>query len=168
MDDPLQRLATCHQRLGQQCAALRRLVPQVAGHGVDAQAREAAAGVLRYFDRTTPQHHADEEQDLFPALLESMAGSDAVCLREMTQGLAADHRALESAWGRLRAALQRVAAGESVALPAAEIEAFIALNEAHSAREDDELLPMAARLLDDAALARIGETMRARRELPGA
>ena len=162
---PLAMLATCHERMEKQCATLRRLGPHVAGHGADAQAREAATAVLRYFDRASPQHHADEEEDLFPALLESMAGSDAVCLREMTEGLAADHRALESAWERLRGPLQRVAAGEAVALPGAEVEAFIALNEAHRAREDDELLPMAARLLDDAALARIGEAMRARRGL---
>lgn len=41
---------------------------------------------MRYFD-TAARHHEDEEQDLFPALLESMAGSDAVCLRELTASL---------------------------------------------------------------------------------
>jgi hemerythrin-like domain-containing protein len=164
---PLAMLATCHERLRKQCATLRRLLPHVAGHGADAQAQEAATAVLRYFDRASPQHHADEEQDLFPALLESMAGSDAVCLREMTEGFAAEHRALESAWRRLRGPLQQIAAGETAVLPEAEVEAFVALNEKHSAREDDELLPMAARLLDDAAVAQIGEAMRARRERAG-
>jgi hemerythrin-like domain-containing protein len=164
---PLAMMATCHERLAKQCATLRRLLPHVAEHGADAQAQEAAQAVMRYFDRASPQHHADEEQDLFPALLESMAGSDAVCIRELTEGLAADHRQLQSAWEKLRGPLARLAAGEAAALPNEEVEAFVALNETHGAREDQELLPMAARLLDDAALARIGDAMRARRGITG-
>jgi hypothetical protein len=38
---------------------------------------------MRYFDVAARQHHEDEEQDLYPALLESMAGSDAICLRQV-------------------------------------------------------------------------------------
>ena len=44
----------------------------------------------------------DEEADLFPALLEAVAGSDAVCLRELTASLAAQHRELESRWRQVR------------------------------------------------------------------
>lgn len=164
-DRPLAMMATCHERLGRQCATLRRLVPHLAGAGADAEAQEAARAVLRYFDRASPQHHQDEEEDLFPALLESMAGSDAVCIRELTKSLAADHRTLQAAWARLRDPLLAVAEGRSAGLPAAEVEAFVALNEAHGAREDAELLPMAERLLDDGALARIGEAMKRRRDL---
>ena len=79
----------------------------MAAHGADRQAREAAAAVMRYFDTSARHHHADEETDLFPALIESMAGSDAVCLRELTAALTADHRALEQRWGRLRRRLER-------------------------------------------------------------
>ena len=81
---PLEMLSACHARIEQQCATLQRLVPHVASHGADTQARSAAAGVMRYFDTAAVDHHADEEVDLFPALIEAMAGSDAVCLRELT------------------------------------------------------------------------------------
>src|SRR5687768_1751335 len=104
-ESPLELMAACHERLAKQCATLRRLLPHVAEHGADIQAQEAAQAVMRYFDRASPQHHTDEEQDLFPELLESMAGSDAVCIRELTEGLAADHRALQSAWEKLRGPL---------------------------------------------------------------
>ena len=80
---PLEMLAACHQRIVQQCDTLNRLLPHLAAHGADLQAQQAAQAVLRYFDQAAVDHHADEEQDLFPALLESMAGSDAVCLREL-------------------------------------------------------------------------------------
>lgn len=208
---PLEMLAACHIRIQRQCATLRRLAAHLAEHGADAQARSAAAGVLRYFDTAAPQHHADEEQDLFPALIESMAGSDPVCLKGMTQGLRDEHSELETAWARLRPRLQAIAAaapagdgksvaadgadssaataggaapgaaregsagaqqpgrpeqGNSAALPAADVEAFTALYERHIRFEEDELLPMAARLLSDEELARIGRAMRERRGIP--
>jgi hemerythrin-like domain-containing protein len=157
-------LAACHGRIESQCATLRRLVPHLAANGADSQARSAVANVMRYFDTSARHHHADEEEDLFPALIESMAGSDEVCLREMIQGLTADHRALEAAWQRLRRVLERIAAGEFSPLAADDVEAMIDLYERHIEREESELLPMAARLLNEDDLARIGRAMRARRE----
>jgi len=79
---PPEMLSACHRRVEHQCATLRRLVPHLAAHGADSAARTATTNVWRYFETSAKHHHADEEEDLFPAPLESMAGSDAVCLRE--------------------------------------------------------------------------------------
>ena len=160
---PLEMLAACHGRVEAQCATLRRLVVHLAEHGVDQQAREAAAAVTRYFDTSAVHHHADEEVDLFPALIEAMAGSDAVCLRELTASLTAEHRELEQRWRALRRRLEQVARGNASALTDVEVHDFIGLYERHIAREEAELLPMAGRLLRDAELDRIGLAMRARR-----
>ena len=162
-DAPLQMLAACHQRIERQCATLRRLVPHLAAHGADAQAREAAQAVMRYFDTAAQHHHEDEEQDLFPALLESMAGSDAVCLRELTDALTHQHRELDRHWRALRVALQRIAMGESADLDGVLVERLADAYAEHLKREERELLPMAGRLLDDAALAAMGRSMRRRR-----
>ena len=108
---PLEMLSACHRRIQDQCSILCGLVPYLVAHGADAQARAAAAGAVRYFATAATHHHADEDEDLFPALLESMAGSDATCLRQMTAALGAEHRELEDLWRRLRPALERVAAG---------------------------------------------------------
>jgi hemerythrin-like domain-containing protein len=160
---PLEMLAACHGRIEQHCATLRRLAAHLEAHGADARARSAAAAVLRYFDTAAPVHHADEEQDLFPALIESMAGSDAVCLKELTARLTAQHRELDAAWEHLRGGLAAVAAGTGNRLPADAVESFVQLNEQHLALEDGELLPMAARLISDSELQRIGRAMRERR-----
>lgn len=160
---PLEMLSACHGRVEIQCATLRRLVPHLAEHGANEEARSAAINVMRYFDTSARHHHADEEEDLFPALIESMAGSDAVCLREMIEGLAADHRLLEAAWRRLRNVLERIVAGESTSLTSDDVEALVGLYERHIRREEDELLPMAARLLGEDDLARVGRAMRKRR-----
>ncbi|HEY9278953.1 MAG TPA: hemerythrin domain-containing protein [Eoetvoesiella sp.] len=160
---PLEMLAACHIRIERQCSTLRRLAVHLAKHGANDEARRAAVNIMRYFDTSALQHHQDEEDNLFPALLESMAGSDPVCLREMTQGLTEDHRKLESMWHHLRQALGKVVAGEPALLPTDEIEAFVGLYERHTKLEEDELFPMAARLLSDAELDRIGHAMRVRR-----
>lgn len=160
---PLEMLAACHGRIERQCATLRRLALHLAAHGADAQARSAAANALRYFDTAAVQHHADEEENLFPALIESMAGSDAVCIHEMTERLSHEHRLLEAAWRRLRAPLSRIADGESAMLSGEEVEAFATLYTEHLALEESELLPMAARLLGDAEIESIGRAMRERR-----
>jgi len=163
---PLEMLAACHIRIERQCATLRRLASHLAHSGCDGQARTAAENIMRYFDTAAVQHHADEEVDLFPALIESMAGSDAVCIRDMTEGLAAEHRELEDMWRVLRKPLERIAQGASADLPASAVEDFAALYERHLKREDDELLPMAARLLADDELALVGRAMRQRRGIP--
>jgi hemerythrin-like domain-containing protein len=160
---PLEMLSACHHRIERQCATLRRLVEHLGAHGADADARSAAQAVLRYFDTSALHHHADEEEDLFPALLESMAGSDAVGLRELTQALSAEHREHEARWRRLRAALERVARGEDAELSADDIDAFIDGYARHLEREERELLPMAERLLCAEDLARVGRAMRERR-----
>ena len=118
---------------------------------------------MRYFDTAAQDHHADEEHDLFPALIESMAGSDAVCLRELTTLLTQQHRQLERHWAALRQALLPISQGLSAVLDATVVDDFVRLYQSHLAREDQELLPMAQRLLSDTALERIGRAMRARR-----
>ena len=80
-------LSACHGRISRQCATLERLSRHLPAHGSDAAAQTAAASVLRYFDTAAVHHHEDEEEDLFPALIESMAGSDAVCLHALVDGL---------------------------------------------------------------------------------
>ena len=160
---PLEMLSACHDRMQRQCATLKRLVPHLAEHGADEAARKAAANVMRYFDTSAKHHHADEEEDLFPALIESMAGSDAVCLRELTGRLKADHRALEMAWQCVRTVLEKVARGESVRLTPDDVQGLVDQYEDHIEREEKELLPMAARLLSEDDLSRIGRRMRERR-----
>ncbi len=165
---PLEMLAACHLRVQDQCSTLLRLAPHIAAHGADRSAREAATAVMRYFDTSARHHHDDEEHDLFPALIESMAGSDAVCLHELTATLTREHRELEALWQAVRAVLVQVAAGQTVVLSQQDMACFAQRYEQHIAREESELLPLARRLLSDAELDRIGLVMRMRRAGTGA
>ena len=160
---PVEMLAACHGRVQHQCETLLRLRTHLQNHGPDRPAQEAARAVMRYFDTAARHHHGDEEQDLFPALLESMAGSDAVCLRDLTTSLCSDHRLLEQRWAVLRQRLQQVAEGSALTLDDDDVSGFVQLHAQHIPREEAELLPMAARLLSDVELDRIGLAMRIRR-----
>lgn len=160
---PLEMLAACHGRVQQQCETLERLCTHLRQHGADLAAQQAARAVLRYFDTAARHHHDDEELDLFPALLEALAASDAVCLRELTASLSADHRRLETRWAHLRRQLLQVAEAGAATLAAADVAAFVQHYQQHIGREESELLPMARRLLGDVELDRIGLAMRARR-----
>jgi hemerythrin-like domain-containing protein len=164
-ESPLEMLAACHERIRHQCATLLRLPPHLATHGADTEARAAAAQVIRYFETSGKQHHQDEEEDLFPALIESMAGSDAICLHELTGALQTDHHALETAWISLRDGLVKITRGDNAPISTHTVEIWVARYEQHIQREEDVLLPMAVRLLSDDTLEKIGQAMCARRGL---
>lgn len=161
---PIRALASHHQRTLAQCMALRALAQYLLDHRNDASAQSTARDILDYFDTSARISRADEERDLFPALIESMAGSDAVCLRGMTQSLSDMLGALEQRWrSRLRPCVLRVAQGEPGELPRAELEAFSSEYAHYIERCDTELLPMAERLLSNAELESLEQAMRARR-----
>lgn len=160
---PLEWLSACNARLLQHCASLRRLGMYLSKVGLDSEARAALEALLHFFDDVLPLQHADEEEDLFPALLEAMAGSDALCIHEMAQGLTVEHREARRLWEQLRPVVSRVASGAAASLPLETIEKFIAVCHNAAAREQGELLPMADRLLADQQLDDMAASMRRRR-----
>lgn len=160
---PLATLYACHRRVLNYCATLRRLVLYIAEFGCNRDAQVVSHGVLRFFDNEVPQHYADEEEDLFSALIESMSGSDAVCLRHLTSGSTRQHQALARQWGILRGSLQEIAAGRDTLLSGQLVETFARQWYDHIRLEESELLPMASRLLSDDDLTRITRGMQVRR-----
>jgi pyridoxamine 5'-phosphate oxidase len=58
-DQPIAVLKHCHDRIRKQLATLEKLLAHLPVHGADEQARQAAAAVLKYFDKAAPLHHED-------------------------------------------------------------------------------------------------------------
>ena len=73
-----------------------------------------------------------------------------------------EHRELRRLWDPVRAWLAKIEAGEALP-PPPEIDAFVEGYERHTAREEQELFPMAERLLGPLELDPIGQSMRLRR-----
>ncbi len=153
-DEPFEMLDACHRRVERMLRLLARLAEHLPAHGADAQARPAAADVMRYFDTAAPHHHEDEERHLLPRL--RAAGQAALADR-----VAADHAQMATAWQALRVALQDIAAGRVP--PAFDPAPFAALYTAHLRVEDDEVYPIARALTDAAGQAAMAEEMARRR-----
>jgi len=155
----LQRLVDCNARLLRHGANLRQLPLYLRECGADAPARDAAIELLHFFDAVLPRQHAALEHALIPALIEAMAGSDAVCLHQLGDGLALAHTNLQRRWRELRPALLELAADRPASLSAQQVESLIDCCQASVQRANDELLPMAARLLSDIQLQTLSRAL---------
>lgn len=156
-DEPLAMLRACHERIQRQCATLAKLAAHLRRDGLTDDARKAAADIHRYFASAGRQHHADEEQDLFPVLRTEPG------LAGLLDALARDHAEMESLWQRLEpllAAPETIHDLDGFARLAGE---FNALYRQHIARENSELLPQAEQLLSMEQQRALGTCMAARR-----
>lgn len=100
------------------------------------------------------------ERHLFPALLESMAGSDAVCIKDMASFYARRHEDLQRRWKQdIRPLLQLAndTPAPSGGPASATVQTWISDYLALLKYMDGEVLPMAERLLDDASLGRLSK-----------
>jgi hemerythrin-like domain-containing protein len=158
-DDPLAMLTACHGRIGRQLETLARLQRHLPEHGCDHDARVAARGILKYFDTAAPNHHADEEGSLFPRLAQARAGGIEALLADLER----DHAALAANWRKLRPLLAAIAGGQRANLSPKHVADVKAAYEAHIAREERDLIPLAARTFDAATIADIGKEMARRR-----
>jgi hemerythrin-like domain-containing protein len=161
-DDPLGMLHACHQRMDQQLQTLDRLRRHVVIHHADADARIAAGKIIRYFTTAAPHHHVDEEASLFPRLVAA-----APEISGTIAALARDHAAIDAQWRKLLPRLSAIVAGAGAHLPPRDVIAFCDCNQAHIAREERDVLGIAAELLDVDTLAVIGGEMAARRQRLG-
>jgi pyridoxamine 5'-phosphate oxidase len=162
-DQPIAVLKHCHGRIRKQLATMEKLLSHLPEHGADQQARQAAAGVLKYFDQACPLHHEDEEQDLIPMLRAVAQGEDAATLQALAPVILQDHRDMDALWQDLHEQLAAVADGSAATLSASSVQRFAQRYLAHMEREEGALAPMALRLFDARQMAQLGAAMQQRR-----
>jgi len=160
---PLEALKACHVRIRSQCDALCKLAEHMKEHGNDAQARQSAAAVMRYFDTAVRYHHQDEEEDLLPRMMSAATISRGSRLTRLVADIATEHREMDKAWTELRAVLQEISAGESTPLDPLDVDHFVKLYQTHMALEESNVIPLAEMLLTKDDLAEIGSAMAQRR-----
>jgi hypothetical protein len=154
----------CLQGLDRQRFELRRLVDGIGDPRMERRGNSALTRHEGGFRRDLELHRLDLEGDLLPALLDSMAGSDAVCIRHMREGVAADLLAIELKWSALQERLELAETGAGAESVVAQGELLTQAIDRLIVFERTELLPMAERLLSDESLTRIRDALRARRQ----
>ena len=164
-DQPIAVLKHCHDRIRKQLATLEKLLAHLPAHGADQGAREAAAAVLKYFDKAAHVHHEDEEHDLVPMLQAVAQGEDADVLAALVPGILQDHAEMDAMWQGLHPQLGAIAAGSAAALADGAVRHFVQRYTAHMEREEANIAPMAKRLFSPAQMAQLGRAMQQRRGL---
>ena len=163
-DDPIGMLTDCHRRIEQFLGILCTVVERAVGRGLTGEEAAAVRAALDYFRSGGVRHTADEEESLFPRLRaktngQSMAKLEALEADHETAGEL--HEAVEKIYfewmtgGALGAERERELRGATDRLKA--------LYQAHIAVEESVVFPQAAKVLDRATIATMGQEFRARR-----
>lgn len=158
-DDPIGLLKTCHMRILTNCATLEKLTRHLAHKPIDGDAVSAAARVHEYFVRGAPQHHEDEEVDLFPRL----RGRDAA-VDEALAALEAEHQAMAQAWAALEPELADLTRIQDMDDFGNRVAAFCKLYRSHIVSEELNCLGKAEEWLTADDLKALGTAMEARRK----
>lgn len=142
---PITNFTECHAGILSQL----RLLDELPGLLVSAvRARQVARESLAFFQTAIFEHHAEEERDLFPAVLAS-AQSDAErdLVRTVTDRLTLEHRVLEGLWKSLEEALKRASHGQDADLNGQDLYRLVESYAAHASFEESKFLPLAELIL---------------------
>jgi hemerythrin-like domain-containing protein len=171
-DNPLGLLSDCHRRIEKFLELLLFVTRAAGGRVLNEEQREALITGLRYFRQAAPLHTADEETSLFPRLRELAQSGDAIAKQAIAvmQRLEDDHDAadirhaiideLGTRW--LEEGTLDTASTAQLENELRDLRAFYA---AHIAVEDDQLFPLAGRVLSDNTVETVGREMASRRGL---
>ncbi len=144
-DAPLNTFSNCHAGILRHLADLGDLPVLLAPAQ---RARRIAEDALGFFRSAVFEHHAEEEAELFTAVLKSAApGEERARVQAISERLTREHRAIESLWKSLEPGLRQVAKGHDSGLNVAELEQLVQQYSAHAAFEENEFLPLAQQIL---------------------
>lgn len=163
---PVEEFSHCHEGILSQLTELARL-PELVQAAL--RARRIADASERFFREVVLVHHAEEEQELFPAVLQSArAGAERDKVQALVERLTLDHRDIEKAWRQLEPEVHAAARGRDGTLDAARVAAFVARYRGHAEHEEKVFLPLASAILgrDGNHMAALGVSLHARHALP--
>jgi hemerythrin superfamily protein len=143
-ETPLMSFTRCHLGIVTQLEGTARLpeLVDIANH-----ARQLAQTTLDLFRQTIIPHHAEEEAELFPAVLQSANAGERQAVRGMIERLTAEHREVEVLWKRLEPAVRAAARGNRSEVDAEVMEEVVRAFLRHARYEETVFLPLAERIL---------------------
>jgi hemerythrin-like domain-containing protein len=163
---PLTNFSQCHIGITRQLQQLAELPPLLEPA---ARARRIARDTVAFFRSAVHEHHAEEERELFPAVLASAKrGPEREAVQVMVDRLVAEHRQIEAMWSRLEPALQTVGKGHDCDIDAAAVHRLVDTYIGHARYEEQEFLPVAQTLLsrDSNHMAALGLSLHLRQAVP--
>jgi hypothetical protein len=140
---PREALAMCHRCIAQMVGRLEALAHEIVAAAPATPPAEVAGrarDLVAEIDEALGVHVADEEADVFPAVL---AAADSPARRaqafELVSSLLVEHRELAELWHALRIPLLGLGGGVAVPFPGGTAADFLMRLQRHLDREDVEL-----------------------------
>lgn len=162
IDAPLPAFAECHSGILHTLVAARELPALL---DAAARARKMAHELLDLFDRIVIPHHADEENELFPAVVRSAkVGTEREGVEGMVAHLVREHRKVEKIWKQVEPAVRSASRGGDLPVDTDLLRDLIATYTQHAHYEEREFLPQAERILgrDSNHMAALGLSLHMR------
>lgn len=166
--EPLQQFSNCHAGILKQLNSLAQL-PGLARAA--AGARRCAADTVVFFRDVIYEHHAQEEKELFPAVLASATpGDERRQVEQVVERLTREHREIEAGWEQIERALKHLAKGREAALDERAVGELVSRYQGHATYEEQVFLPLSERILgrDGHHMAALGLSLHMRQALPEA
>lgn len=164
---PLELLSDCHRRIESFLRALSLVTEQAQGGALNSPQREGLQTALRYFREAAPKHTADEEESLFPRMRELSPDATRDAL-EKIETLEADHAAANRGHELVEQLGQKwlkenALSKDEIVLLSETLATLQKIYSRHIAVEDNEIFPLAAKILNREQLASVGREMASRR-----
>lgn len=162
---PLNEFSGCHEHIVLNFQALQSLVQLLREGPHSKEIRVLAKIQLGFFKEVVFEHHAEEEQELFVAVMESAdKGDEADAARRSIKRLVAEHRELERMWKQLEPAIKRLAKGKKSEVDVDLAEELAKRYLAHADYEEQYFLPLAAKILSKNELSALGLALHMRHQ----
>ncbi|MFV0679190.1 hemerythrin domain-containing protein [Ottowia sp.] len=146
IQQPLNQFSNCHEGILRHLDGFGELPALLAPVQ---RARAIAEDMVRFFRQAVFEHHAEEERELFPAVLKSaQPGDEKTRVQQLIDQLTREHRDVEKQWALLEPALKKLAKGQPAELDGAAIGKLVAQYQAHARFEEAEFLPLSHDILD--------------------
>lgn len=162
LQQPLNDFSNCHAGIMRHLEGFGQLPALLAPVQ---QARAIASDMVHFFRNAAFEHHAEEERELFPAVLRSaQPGMEKERVRHMVEALTREHRDIEKQWALLEPGLKKLAKGQPAEIDGAAVDKLIAQYQAHARYEEQEFLPLSHEILarDSNHMAALGLSLHIR------
>jgi hemerythrin-like domain-containing protein len=145
---PLQDFSNCHVGILEHFERLGELPGLLARGDAHAEVRQIAMDMRRFFREVVIEHHAEEEQELFPAVIQSAEpGGEAKLVKALVDQLVGEHRKLEALWKQIEPDMKRLAKGKPASLDTSVVEQLSKAYVRHAQFEEKAFLPLSAKVL---------------------
>lgn len=163
-EQPLSLLRSCHDKIIHFSSSLYKLSQSLPNEGWNRQLEASAEQIRHYFNIAGPEHHKDEEEHLFPAII----ALDPTCTEpgsleriQLINTLIKEHVQSDSLWEKLDLMLKERT--EDFATLAQLAEQFANEMHQHAEIENKQVFPFAEQHISSRQFKEMGQDIAKRR-----